>query len=69
MNGLIHFMNGMWGRAVRVVLGLVLIYVGLVTLSASTVGIILALVGLVPIVMGLWGHCLLEFIFRQPKHA
>jgi DUF2892 family protein len=69
MNSLIHFMNSTGGRALRVLLGLVLIYAGLVTLSASTVGIIVAIIGLLPIIMGFWGHCLLEFLFPQAKHA
>lgn len=63
MKGLINWMNGMWGRSLRVLLGLALIYVGLVTLGGSTVGMLVAIVGLLPIAMELWGHCLLEFVF------
>ena len=68
MNGLISFMQSTIGRTLRVVLGLVLACVGLLALG-GTVGIILAVVGLVPIIMGIWGPCLLGFVFKQPKHA
>ena len=69
MESLISFMNGMWGRVLRVLLGIGLIYVGLVSLGGNTSGIVVAIVGLLPIVMGLWGRCLLEFVFGRPKHA
>ena len=68
MNGLISFMQSTIGRTLRVVLGLVLACVGLLALG-GTVGIILAVVGLVPIIMRIWGPCLLGFVFKQPKHA
>jgi len=63
MKGLINFMQSGWGRVLRVVLGLVLVYVGWVVLG-GTVGIIVAIVGLLPIVMGIWGPCLLGFVFK-----
>ncbi len=62
MTGVIHFMNGVWGRLLRVVLGLALVYWGWIGLGASPAGIVVALIGLVPLIMGLWGHCLLEFV-------
>ncbi len=68
MNGLINFMQGTAGRVLRVVLGLVLIYLGLAVLG-GTVGIIVAIIGLLPIAMGVWGPCLLGFVFKQPKRA
>ncbi len=63
MSGLITFMNGTLGRVLRIVLGLVLIYLGLAVVG-GTAGIIVALIGLVPIVMGAWGKCLLQFVFK-----
>jgi len=63
MKELINFMQSGWGRVLRVVLGLVLVYVGWVVLG-GTVGIIVAIVGLLPIVMGIWGPCLLGFVFK-----
>ncbi len=68
MNSLINFMQGGVGRVVRVILGLALIYVGLAVVG-GTAGIIIAIIGLLPIAMGVWGPCLLGFIFKQPKHA
>lgn len=63
MDGLIRFMNGTTGRALRVVLGLVLIYIGLAVLGGTT-GLIVAVIGLLPIALGLWGKCLLQFVFK-----
>lgn len=63
MRGLIEFMNGTLGRVLRVVLGLVLIYIGL-ALMGGTTGLVIAIIGLVPIVMGLWGKCLLQFVVK-----
>lgn len=63
MSGLITFMNGTLGRVLRIVLGLVLIYLGLAVVG-GTAGIIVAIIGLVPIVMGAWGRCLLQFVFK-----
>ncbi len=64
MKALITFMEGAWGRGLRVVLGLVLIYVGW-SMVGGTTGTIIAIVGLVPLIMGLWGPCLLGFIFKK----
>ncbi len=68
MTGLANFMNTTAGRALRVVLGIVLVYVGLAVLG-GTAGWIVAIVGLVPIAMGLYGHCLIEYILPKAKHA
>ena len=64
MKSLIDFMQGNVGRVLRVVLGLALIYVGLAVLG-STAGIIIAVIGVLPIVMGIWGPCLLGFVFKS----
>ncbi len=68
MSALIHFMNLMAGRVLRLGLGLALIYVGLVPLG-GTLGVVVAIIGLVPVAMGIWGHCLLELVAPQAKHA
>ncbi len=68
MTGLVNFMNTTAGRALRVVLGLVLIYVGMVMLG-GTAGWIVAIIGVVPIAMGLYGHCLIGYILPKAKHA
>lgn len=59
MNGLIQFMNSVWGRAARVILGLALIWYGLFVLG-GTAGVIVAVIGLLPIGLGLAGRCVLE---------
>ncbi len=68
MTGLVNFMNTTAGRALRVVLGLVLIYAGIAMLG-GTAGWIVAIVGLVPIAMGIYGHCLIEYVLPNAKHA
>lgn len=68
MAGLFTFMNSMAGRILRIVLGLVLIWLGLLgPLAGSTGGVIVAIIGVVPIVMGIWGRCLLQFVFGGSK--
>ena len=66
MNRLVAFMNGLVGRLLRIVLGLVLIGWGWF-LSGSTVGIIVGVIGLAPLALGLWGRCLLELLAAKPK--
>lgn len=61
MSAIAGIMNTMAGRAVRVLLGLVLIYVGL-SMVGGTVGTVIAVVGIVPILLGLSGRCLTEFL-------
>lgn len=68
MNSLIDFLQSSTGRIIRVILGLALIYVGL-AIFGGTAGTILAIIGLVPMAMGIWGPCLLGFIFKQPKQV
>jgi hypothetical protein len=63
MNSLINLLQSIAGRVLRAVLGLALIYVGLVVVG-GTAGIIIAAIGVLPIVMGVWGPCLLGFVFR-----
>ncbi len=68
MTGLVNFMNTTAGRILRVVLGLVLMYAGFAMIG-GTVGWIVAIIGIVPIVMGIYGHCLVEYVLPKAKHA
>ncbi|MGE3855707.1 MAG: DUF2892 domain-containing protein [Dehalococcoidia bacterium] len=61
MSAIAGIMNTMAGRAIRVLLGLVLIYVGL-SMVGGTVGTVIAVVGILPILLGLSGRCLTEFL-------
>ena len=63
MNNLINLMQSIADRAVRTILGLALIYVGLAVVG-GTAGISIAAIGVLPIVMGAWGPCLLGFVFK-----
>jgi hypothetical protein len=62
------FMEGPVGRALRVVLGVVLMYFGL-TQIGGVGGKILAFAGLLPIVMGAWGPCLVNLAIQRFKRA
>lgn len=63
MSGVIQFMNGSLGRAWRVLLGLVLVYLGLVVIGDTT-GLVVAVIGLLPIALGLWGKCFLQLVCK-----
>ncbi|MCB0201830.1 MAG: DUF2892 domain-containing protein [Caldilineae bacterium] len=68
MAGFLNFMRSGIGRILRIVLGLVLIWLGLMgPLAGSTGGVIVAIIGIVPIVMGIWGPCLVQFLFSGSK--
>jgi len=64
MSNLIQFLNGAFGRVVRVALGVAFIWYGLLVLG-GTAGAILAVVGLVPIGLGVRGRCLLELVANK----
>ncbi len=68
MNSLISFMQTYVGRAVRIILGLALVYAGLFIVGGA-IGAIVTIVGLLPIAMGVWGPCLLGFVFKPAKQA
>jgi len=65
MNPFVSFMASTAGRVLRAVVGLVLVYVGWVTMG-STGGIIVALVGLVLIAVGVFDVCLFAPLFGNP---
>ena len=61
-------MEGPFGRVLRVVLGVFLIYLGLGRMSGIGGGVV-AVAGLLPIAMGLWGPCLVHLAVRRQKRA
>jgi hypothetical protein len=60
-----RFMSSMFGRLLRIVAGIVLIVLGLVTVHGIG-GIILAIVGLVPLIAGLFNFCVFAPLFGGP---
>jgi hypothetical protein len=66
MAALIAFMNGFWGRAIRIIVGVALIGYGLLSLGGTT-GLIIAIIGVVPLAMGIWGRCLFELIYHPTR--
>jgi hypothetical protein len=68
MNKFFDFMEGTIGRALRVVLGLALVYFGLGQMGGVG-GRVLAVVGVLPIVMGAWGPCLAHLAMNRLKRA
>jgi hypothetical protein len=68
MDKFFEIMEGPFGRVLRVVLGVVLIYFGLGRMSGMG-GRAVALAGLLPIAMGLWGPCLVHFALRRLRRA
>jgi hypothetical protein len=59
------FMSSAAGRLVRILAGVVLIFVGLVSVG-GTAGTILAIVGLVPLIAGLFNFCVFAPLFGGP---
>ena len=68
MDKFFEVMEGPFGRVLRVVLGVVLIYLGLGRMSGIG-GRVVAVAGLLPIAMGLWGPCLVHLAVRRLKRA
>ena len=68
MDKFFEVMEGAFGRLLRVVLGVVLIYLGLIRMS-GTGGRVLAIAGFLPIAMGLWGPCLVNLVIRRLRRA
>jgi hypothetical protein len=68
MDKFFGFMEGPVGRALRVVLGIALIYLGLFQMGGGG-GRALAVTGVLPIVMGVWGPCLVKLAIHRFKRA
>lgn len=68
MDKFFRVMEGPFGRLLRVGLGLGLVYVGAFRMD-GTAGHAVAAGGLLPIVMGLWGPCLVHLATRRLRGA
>jgi hypothetical protein len=58
------FMSSMAGRLLRIVAGIALLVVGLLT--GGTTGIVLAVVGVVPVLAGVFNVCLIAPLLGAP---
>jgi hypothetical protein len=63
--GFARFMSSLTGRLLRIVAGIALILIGLVSVH-GTVGIILAIVGLVVLAAGSFNFCIFAPLFGGP---
>jgi len=59
-----QFMATNLGRALRVIVGLILVIVGI--LMNNTLGYIISIIGLIPFAAGLFDWCLLAPLFNLP---
>jgi hypothetical protein len=66
--GFARFMSSITGRLLRIVAGIVVIFLGLAVVH-GTGGIVLAIVGLVPLVAGLGKFCVFAPLFGGPFWA
>lgn len=57
-------MASMWGRALRVVVGLILIWWGLG--AGTTTGTVVAVIGVIPILTGIFNICVVAPLFGGP---
>jgi hypothetical protein len=62
MAGFFQFMASMNGRITRVVAGLALVLLGMLSVQGTT-GTIIAVVGLVPLAAGLFDFCVFSALF------
>jgi hypothetical protein len=65
MTGLFRFLGSTAGRITRIVAGVILIVVGLVSVQ-GTGGAILAVVGLAPLAAGVFDFCIFAPLFKLP---
>lgn len=52
-----HVNQANWERIARVVLGIVLLYIGFGGMIAGTLGTVIGVIGLIPLLTGLIGWC------------
>jgi len=57
--------EGTWDRVIRVIAGLVLIYLGFFSqVLSGTAGIVVGVIGFIPLITGLIGFCPLYSLFK-----
>ncbi len=59
------FIVSTWGRLIRIVAGLALVYYGFIVLG-STLGVVVGLVGLAPVMAGIFDFCIFAPLFGAP---
>ena len=64
MNNIFKVNEAGWDRAVRVVLGIVLLVLGFGGIIPGTAGIVVGVIGLIPLLTGLIGWCPLYSLFK-----
>ena len=52
-----------WDRALRIVVGIVLLYLGWAGIVGGTLGLVFKILGFLPLVTGVFGYCALYSIF------
>ncbi len=71
MSNFFSLNEAMWDRAIRIVLGAVLLYLGWGGVVTGALGVVLQWLGFVPLLTGLVGWCplysLFKFSTRSPK--
>jgi len=58
-------MTSKWGRMLRIIAGLALIYVGVLVMK-NTPGYIIAIIGLAPLFAGIFDFCMFAPLFGMP---
>ncbi len=58
------FNEASWDRIARVILGIVLIYLGFSSVISGGLGIAVGIIGFVPLVTGIVGWCPLYSVFK-----
>jgi hypothetical protein len=64
MSNFFKINEAVWDRAIRIVLGVVLLYLGWGGVVTGTLGIVLQYLGFVPLITGLIGWCPLYAVFN-----
>jgi hypothetical protein len=53
-----------WDRIARVILGIVLIYLGFSSVISGGLGVVVGIIGFVPLITGIVGWCPLYSVFK-----
>ena len=65
MDGFVNFMASTNGRILRIVAGIALIALGLLSVG-GTLGIVIAVIGVLPLAAGLFDFCVFAPLFGRP---